>query len=248
MLKLADKSYLSHKPIPVRERLIFALDIHSEEDAKQLVETLGDSVVFYKLGLQFFMTGGYFRLVEWLIQKNKKVFIDLKFFDIQETVRLAVRQIKNIGASFATIHFGNDDVLRAAIEEKDNLKILVVTVLTSLSRSDIEDLGFNCDVEALVLSRARRALGLGCDGVISSGLEAPKLREQLGEQFLIVSPGIRPVDNKEDHKRTVDVEEAFFNGADYIVVGRPIRNAKEPRIIAEHIQGRIAKLFDSDKN
>lgn len=241
---MVNKSYLSHKPIPVRERLIFALDIHSEEDAKQLVETLGDSVVFYKLGLQIFMTGGYFRLVEWLIQKNKKVFIDLKFFDIQETVRLAVRQLKNIGASFATIHFGNDDVLRAVIEEKGNLKILVVTVLTSLSRSDIEDLGFNCDVETLVLSRARRALSLGCDGVISSGLEAPKLREQLGEQFLIVSPGIRPVDNKEDHKRTVDVEEAFLNGADYIVVGRPIRNAKEPRITAEHIQGRIAKLFE----
>jgi orotidine-5'-phosphate decarboxylase len=125
------------------------------------------------------------------------------------------------------------------------VKILAVTVLTSLDRGDLNDLGFSCDVEQLVLSRAKRALQLGCHGVISSGLEAPKLREHLGDNFLIVSPGIRPVENKpnDDQKRTVDVEQAFRNGADYIVVGRPIKNAADPKAQAEEIQATIASLF-----
>jgi len=120
---------------------------------------------------------------------------------------------------------------------------LAVTVLTSLDQQDLEDLGFQCDPKTLVLSRARRALEIGCDGVISSGLEAADLRDSLGERFLIITPGIRPVANVDDQKRTVDVEEAFLNGADYIVVGRPIRNAENPRLAAEDIQRRIAALF-----
>jgi len=125
------------------------------------------------------------------------------------------------------------------------VKILAVTVLTSLDRGDLNDLGFACDVEQLVLSRARRALQIGCDGVISSGLEAPKLRGHLGGNFLVVCPGIRPVENKpvDDQKRTVDVDQAFRNGADYIVVGRPIKNAPDPRAKAEEIQTTIAAIF-----
>lgn len=236
--------YLSNKPIPTRERLIFALDVPSASDAMTLVERLGDSVLFYKLGLELFMAGGYFELVEWLRERNKRVFVDLKFFDVPETVRSAVRQLKNRGATFATVH-GNDAILEAAAQEKDGLKILAVTVLTSLDRGDLNDLGFECDVEALVLSRARRALKLGCDGVISSGLEAPKLRAELGENFLVVTPGIRPVDNRpaDDQKRIVDVAQAFRNGADYIVVGRPIRAASDPKAAAERIQAEIAAVF-----
>jgi orotidine-5'-phosphate decarboxylase len=165
---------------------------------------------------------------------------------VPETVRSAVRQLTQHGATFTTVH-GNDSMLKAAADaarESDNsLKVLAVTVLTSLDQGDLRDLGFECDLKTLVLSRARRALALGCHGVISSGLEAPELREELGEQFLIITPGIRPVENVDDQKRTVDVEQAFLNGADYIVVGRPIRNAADPRAAAERIRQRIAALF-----
>lgn len=234
--------FLSKKPIPTKERLIFALDVPSNEQAQALVDTLGESVHFYKLGLELFMAGGYVDMVRSLVNQNKKVMVDLKFFDVPETVRSAVRQLTKFQATFATVH-GNEDILKAACEEKAALKILAVTVLTSLDQKDLDDLGFRCDVKTLVLSRARRALAVGCDGVISSGLEASALRETLGEQFLIVTPGIRPVANADDQKRTVDVEEAFRNGADYIVVGRPIRDAPDPRTAGEAIQSRITALF-----
>ncbi|HEX2237052.1 MAG TPA: orotidine-5'-phosphate decarboxylase [Gammaproteobacteria bacterium] len=237
-------SYLSQKSIPPAERLIHALDVESIEMAKEWVERLGDIVRFYKIGLELFMADGYFQLIDWLIKQDKKVFVDLKFFDVPETVRAAVRSLNSRGAFFATVH-GNDAMLKAATEAKGNTKILAVTVLTSLDQADIEDLGFQCDIEALVLSRARRALHIGCDGVISSGLEARALRENLGDQLLIVTPGIRPVKNTDDQKRVVDVEEAFRNGADYIVVGRPIRNATDPKAAADKLQGRIARLFGS---
>jgi orotidine-5'-phosphate decarboxylase len=243
-MAVIDKKYLSTKSIPVNERLILALDVPTVEEGKDLVSKLGDSVVFYKLGLQIFMAGGYYELIEWLIARGKKAFADLKFFDVPETVKSAVQQLKHRQVTFATVH-GNEDILRAAVEVKNGFKILAVTVLTSLDRRDLEDLGFQCSVEDLVLSRARRALEAGCDGVISSGLEAARLRSDLGENFLIVSPGIRPVDNKliDDQKRTVDIEQAFANGADYIVVGRPILKATDPRVEAESYQQRIAALF-----
>ncbi|MFQ5982711.1 MAG: orotidine-5'-phosphate decarboxylase [Woeseiaceae bacterium] len=235
---------MSGKPIPSNERLIFAMDVPSCEQAMALSEELGESVTFYKLGLELMMSGGYFELMKWMLERDKKVFADLKFFDIPATVGSAVRQLKDRGASFVTVH-GNQSIMEAAAENKgDDLKILAVTVLTSLDRGDLDDLGFDCDVEALVVSRARRALEAGCDGVISSGLEAPMLREHIGEKLLIVTPGIRPVENRpsEDQKRVVTVEEAFANGADYIVVGRPIRDAESPRGAAESIQQTIAAL------
>jgi len=203
---------------------------------------LGEAVSFYKLGLELFMAGGYFELMDRLVDEGKKVMVDLKFFDVPETVRLAVRQLAKHRPSFATVH-GNDAILAAAAGEKGPVRILAVTVLTSLDQGDLTDLGFQCDVEALVLSRARRALALGCDGVVSSGLEAERLRESLGDRFLIVTPGIRPVANVDDQKRTVDVEQAFRNGADYIVVGRPIRDAADPRAAAERLQDKIRALF-----
>ena len=242
---MADSS-LSQKPIPVRERLIFALDVPGIDEGKRRVEQLGDSVQFYKLGLQFLMSGDYFHMIDWLNSQGKKIFADIKFFDVPETVKLAVEQLRHRKVDFATVH-GNDGMLKAAAEVKGNLKILAVTVLTSLDRGDLNDLGFQCDPESLVLSRAKRAIALGCDGVISSGLEAARLRGELGPNFLIVSPGIRPVENKpaDDQKRTVDIEDAFRGGADYIVVGRPIKQAPDPRAKAEEMQQRIAALFAS---
>ena len=221
------------------------MDVPDCDQARSLAEELGDSVIFYKLGLELMMSGGYFELMEWLLQRDKKVFADLKFFDIPATVGSAVRQLKDRGASFVTVH-GNRSIMEAAAANKgDNMKVLGVTVLTSLDRGDLDDLGFDCDVEALVLSRARQALEAGCDGVISSGLEAPKLRKHLDSRLLVITPGIRPVENREteDQKRVVSVEQAFANGADYIVIGRPIRDADSPRAAALAIQQTIAEQF-----
>jgi len=244
----SNKNQMSTKNIPTKERLIFALDLPSIEEAKTLVRKLGDAVHFYKLGLELFMAGGYFELITWLVEENqKKVFVDLKFFDVPETVRSAVRQLRGKGIMFTSVH-ANDNSLQAAVAEKNGVKILAVTVLTSLDQNDIDDLGFKVNLNDLVLSRAKRALRLGCDGIISSGLEAPELRKELGEHFLIVTPGIRPLENKsvDDQKRTVNIEDAFKNGADYIVIGRPIKNAPDPRQAAVDIQNRIQKIFKSD--
>jgi orotidine-5'-phosphate decarboxylase len=229
-------------PIPRAERLIVALDVATPEAAKALVERLGDAARFYKVGLELFMAGGYFELLEWLVKRGDKVFVDLKFFDVPQTVRRAVANLRGRGASFATVH-GNQAMMEAAAQEKGEVKILAVTVLTSLDRGDLDDLGFSCDVERLVLSRARRALQAGCDGVISSGLEAKSLKAQYQDKLLVVVPGIRPVKNEDDQKRTVDVAQAFANGADYIVVGRPIRSAADPRAAAQAIQRTIAAIF-----
>jgi len=232
------------KRIPKEERLIAALDVADAEQAKSLVHRLGDSVRFYKVGLELFMAGGVFELIDWLASRGNKVFADLKFFDIPETVAAAVRGLRNRGVTFATVH-GNQAMLQAAGEAKGDVKILAVTLLTSLDQGDLDDLGFRCDVESLVLSRARRALEAGCDGVISSGMEAPVLKRELGDRVLVVTPGIRPVQNRpgDDQKRTVDVAQAFANGADYIVVGRPIRQAADPRAAAQAIQATIAGVF-----
>ncbi|MBT5218473.1 MAG: orotidine-5'-phosphate decarboxylase [Woeseia sp.] len=236
---------VNNKNIPVKDRLIFAMDVPDCDRARALADELGDSVTFYKIGLELMMSGGYFELLDWLLARDKKIFADLKFFDIPATVGSAVRQLKDRGASYVTVH-GNQSIMEAAAENKgDNLKVLAVTVLTSLDRGDLDDLGFECDVGALVLSRAKRALESGCDGVISSGLEAPKLREFIDNKLLVITPGIRPVDNKPtgDQKRVVSVEQAFTNGADQIVVGRPIRDADSPRAAAESIQSTIAAQF-----
>ena len=232
--------------MPVKDRLIFAMDVPDCDRARELADELGDAVTFYKIGLELMMSGGYFELLDWMLARDKKVFADLKFFDIPATVGSAVRQLKDRGAACVTVH-GNQSIMEAAAENKgEYLKVLAVTVLTSLDRGDLDDLGFDCDVEALVLSRAKRALETGCDGVISSGLEAPKLREFIDEKLLVITPGIRPVDNKPtgDQKRVVSVEQAFINGADHIVVGRPIRDAESPRAAAEAIQATIAAQFE----
>jgi orotidine-5'-phosphate decarboxylase len=230
--------------IPARERLIFAMDVPDTGAARQLAEQLGDSVVFYKLGLELFMSGGYFELLDWMVERGKKVFVDLKFFDVPATVAAAVRNLTGRGVTFATVH-GNQGIMEAAAAAKGDVRILAVTVLTSLDRGDLDDLGFACDVEKLVLSRARRALEAGCDGVVSSGLEAKMLREGVDEKLIVVTPGIRPVENRpaDDQKRVVNVQQAFANGADYIVVGRPIRDAADPRAAAEAIQATIASVF-----
>jgi orotidine-5'-phosphate decarboxylase len=229
------------KNIQARDRLIFALDVPNAAAARELVTRLDDSVTFYKIGLELFMSGEYFALLDWLRERDKQIFVDLKFFDIPATVAGAVKRLQNRGVTFATVH-GNQGIMEAAAAAKGDVKILAVTVLTSLDRGDLDDLGFQCDVQQLVLSRARRALEAGCDGVVSSGLEAQQLRADIDHRLLVVTPGIRPVDNRpsDDQNRVVTPTQAFGWGADYIVVGRPIRDAADPRAAALAIQAEIA--------
>ena len=235
---------MAAKSISPSERLIFALDLPDPVSARKMVKQLGDAVHFYKLGLELATSGGYFELVDWLAGQGKQIFVDLKFFDVPATVAAAVRNLNNRGVTFATVH-GNQSMMEAAGAAKGDVKILAVTALTSLDRGDLDDLGFDCDVRDLVLSRARRALEAGCDGVIASGLELAALRQTIDEQLLVITPGLRPVDNRaeDDQKRVVTVEQAFTDGADYIVIGRPIRNASDPRKAAQSIQATIAEAF-----
>jgi orotidine-5'-phosphate decarboxylase len=232
------------KDIANKDRLIFALDVPDADQARALVEQLGDSVTFYKLGLELCMSGGYFELLDWMVSQGKKIFVDLKFFDVPATVAAAVRNLQNRGVTYATIH-GNQSIMEAAAEAKGDVKILAVTALTSLDRGDLDDLGFDCDIGELVLSRARRSLQAGCDGVIASGLELEAMRAAVDHRLLVITPGIRPVENRpaDDQKRVVTVEEAFRKGADHIVVGRPIKNADDPKAAAEAIQQTIADVF-----
>jgi orotidine-5'-phosphate decarboxylase len=230
--------------IPREERLIVALDVPSAKEARALVERLGDSVRFYKVGLELFSAGGYFELIEWLAARGCRVFADLKLYDIPETVRRAVANLRSSGASFLTVH-GHRSVMEAAAAEKGDLKILAVTVLTSFDQRDLEEMGSTRTVEELVLARAKGAAESGCDGVIASGMEAGALKKTFGGRLLVVTPGIRPVADRpaDDQKRSVDAAQAFSSGADYIVVGRPIRQAPDPRAAALALQRTVSEAF-----
>lgn len=231
-------------PIPREERLIVALDVPTVDEARRLVERIGDGARFYKIGLELMTSGGYFELLDWLAKRGHRVFADLKFYDIPETVRRAVANLRDRGATFLTVH-GHRSVMEAAAKEKGALQVLAVTVLTSFDQRDLDEMGATVSVEQLVLARAKGAVESGCDGVISSGLEAPVIKQAFGSKLKVVTPGIRPVTNKpsDDQKRTVDVAQAFANGADYIVVGRPIRDAADPAAAARGIQSTIAGIF-----
>lgn len=228
------------------QRLIVALDLPDADAARRLVRQIGDAVVTYKVGMELCMAPGFFELISWLRENDKRIFVDLKFFDIPETVARAVSRLATHGVHFCTVH-GNQSMMEAAAHaKKGELRVLAVTALTSLDRGDLQDLGFTCDVAELVLSRARRALTAGCDGVVASGLELVRLRAEAPRDLIIVTPGIRPVDNdtfvgQDDQKRVMTPGQAIAAGADYLVVGRPIRDARDPRLAALSIQAQISE-------
>ncbi|MFN2365775.1 MAG: orotidine-5'-phosphate decarboxylase [Desulfurivibrionaceae bacterium] len=233
------------KDIDLRDRIILALDVENPAQARELVKKTEARLGFYKVGLQLFMAG-CFETVDWLVDRGHKVMLDLKFFDIPETVKQAVAQIRDRGVSLATIH-GNDAIIKAALEEKGDLKLLAVTVLTSFGEADLRAMGMTQSIEDLVLYRARRALELGCDGVVSSGLEAERIRGELGDRLLLVTPGIRPganvMDGSDDQTRIMTAGRALANGADHVVVGRPISRAPDPIAVIESMQADIAKAL-----
>jgi orotidine-5'-phosphate decarboxylase len=236
---------MTNPAIPLRDRIILALDVPTEAEARDIVLRTESHLGFYKVGLQLFMAG-WFGMVDWLVDRGHRVMLDLKFFDIPETVRLAVAQIRQRGVSLATVH-GNDAILRAAIAEKGDLRLLAVTVLTSFGEEDLRAMGMTQSIEELVAFRARRALELGCDGVVSSGLEAERIRDELGNKLLIVTPGIRPGKNDvdDDQTRIMTPGRALTAGADHLVVGRPIIGADDPIGVIEEMQSEISLALES---
>ena len=235
---------LSVKPIAPRDRLIFALDVPTIEDARAWIARLGDAVTFYKVGLEFCMSGNYFELLAELRAMGKKVFADLKFSDVPATVRGAVANLARHGATCCTLH-GTSGVYRTVVPVRGEMKLLAVTVLTSVDEAEAREMGWSGTVEELVSRRARAAIDAGIDGLICSGQEAARLRRELGPGPLIITPGIRAAREDDDQKRTMTLRDAFLAGADHIVVGRPIRNAADPRAAAEAMQAEIAELFES---
>jgi orotidine-5'-phosphate decarboxylase len=235
---------LSTKSITPSDRLIFALDVPTLEEGRAWVERLGDAVTFYKVGLEFCMGGKYFELLEELKDRGKKVFADLKFYDVPATVRGAVANLAKHGVECCTLH-GVRSIYSYAVPVRGKMKLLAVTVLTSLDASDLAELGWTGTAEDLVSLRARAAVESGIDGLICSGQEAARLRRELGHGPLIITPGIRAANERggDDQKRTMTLAEAFRAGADHIVVGRPIRQAADPRAAAEAMQSEIAGLF-----
>ena len=233
------------KMIPLRERIIIALDVDHPDKAQEIVKTCESHAGFYKVGLQLFMAD-WFNTVDWILDRGHQVMLDLKFFDIPETVKLAVEQVNNRGVSLATIH-GNDPIIRAAVSARGDMKLLAVTVLTSFGEEDMRAMGMTGSIADLVYHRARTALDLGCDGVVSSGLEASRLRSELGDKLLIVTPGIRPGANvselSDDQKRIMTAGLAVKGGADHLVVGRPITRAADPVKVIEHMQMDIERAL-----
>lgn len=229
-----------------KDRLIVALDFDSCEKMKALVAELEGLVSFFKVGIELQLSEGM-SPVNYLVSKGKKVFLDLKYFDVPETVERAVRRAASKGVAFLTVH-GNRRNIEAAVRGrgKADLKLLSVTVLTSLDADDIQDMGYQCSVEKLVLHRAQKAAEAGCDGVIASGQEAAQIRRLLRDRLLIVTPGIRPQGSpSQDQKRVVTPREALLGGADYLVVGRSITSDPHPGEAAQRVVAEMQEAFSS---
>jgi orotidine-5'-phosphate decarboxylase len=232
-----------------RKKLIVALDFSTLDEAMMMVDTLGDEVVFYKIGLGLQLAGGD-QFARKLKSMNKKVFLDYKYYDIEETVRNAVARATEIGVDFLTVH-GVSGILKGAVEGrgKSSMKILCVTVLTSMDAEDIQEMGFppSMTVEELVIHRAQKAMTLGVDGVIASALEAHRIKEVTRGRIMIVTPGIRPEGTShDDQKRTATPYAALKAGADYLVIGRPITGNANPREAAREIIGQMADALRED--
>jgi orotidine-5'-phosphate decarboxylase len=228
-------------PTP-RERLIVALDVPSVEAAEAIVDKLGDTVAFYKIGYQLAYAGGL-PLARDLARAGKQVFLDMKLHDIANTVARGVESIAGLGATFLTIH-AYPQTMRAAVGAKAGsaLKLLAVTVLTSYDDGDLNEAGYALGVDELVADRAKRARDLGVDGIVCSAAEAAALRLMVGNQMVLVTPGIRPAgSDADDQKRVVTPADAVAAGADYLVIGRPITAAPDPRAVADAIIADIAK-------
>lgn len=227
-----------------KDRLILALDTPDFASAKKTIETLESEINFFKIGLELMMSGDYFKIIELLKSKNKKIFADLKLYDIPATVGNAIKNLAKYEVDLITIHTANYDIMREAVQNKGKSQIIGVTVLTSLEKSDLDEMGFdkNLSLENLVLKKADLALKSGLDGVVASALEARNLRQKLGNNFLIVTPGIRLEETNDDQKRVADVKTALMFGASHLVVGRPITKSENPLSCAKKFNQQISNF------
>lgn len=232
------------KDIPSQERIIFALDFATATEAQKWIDLLTGQVRFFKVGLQLFLAAGW-PIIDYILNKGNQVMLDLKFFDIPQTVHSAVKQLNGRGITFATIH-GNRDIVEAAVAAQDDIKLLAVTVLTSMAENDLQETGAAISVTELVLKRAQQAVELGCSGVVASAHEASLLRKRMGEGFFLVTPGIRllgirhrETGGKDDQRRIATPFYAISKGADYLVIGRPISTSFDPLNTVKAIQKEI---------
>lgn len=231
--------------IDARDRLIVALDVPSAAEAEALVDRMGEQVRFVKVGLELYTVAGP-DIVKKLVDRGKRVFLDLKFLDIEETVRRATARVAAMGATFLTIH-ANRKALVAAVQGRgqSELKLLAVTVLTNFDGDDLREMGIQRSVRDLVTARAALAAEVGCDGVVASGEEPEAIRAKVGPDFLIVTPGVRPAGNStDDHARPTTPTQTIAAGADYLVIGRPIRDAQDPPVATAAILKEMQAAFD----
>lgn len=228
--------------------IIIALDVADISSAKKLVNEIGDEGSFYKIGLELMMSGSYFELISWLKSQNKKVFADLKLYDISETVGRSVANLAKHEVDLLTIHTASRSIMEQAAQNKGKMNVVGVTVLTNLDQNDLLEMGFDRQIslEDLVIKKAGLALDCGLDGVVASALEAKKLRQNFGNNFSIITPGIRleAVAN-DDQKRVADVNGAIKNGASHLVVGRPITRDSNPRNAAKKFNEALANSRSS---
>ncbi|WP_455245298.1 orotidine-5'-phosphate decarboxylase [Petrachloros mirabilis] len=232
--------------INARDRLILALDVPSAAEADKLLVQVEDQIAFVKVGLELYTAAGP-EIVQRLLNKRKRVFLDLKFLDIEETVRRATERVAAMGVEFLTVH-ANRKALTAAVKGRGTspLKLLAVTVLTNFDSSDLRDMGIQRSVQELVMARALLAAEVGCDGVVASGEEPGVLRPKIGPRFVIVTPGVRPAGRDvDDHARATTPTQTIAAGADYLVVGRPIRSAQDPAAAAAAILAEMQTAFDA---
>ena len=229
------------------DRLIVALDLPSVADARKMVQDLEGVVDFFKIGLALQLASGVEEFIRSLIAEKKRVFLDYKYYDVPETLRKAISRASELGVSFLTIH-GSSSLMRAAAGAKGNrgLKLFCVTVLTAMDGDDIAEMGYtHHTVEQLVLFRARKALEAGCDGVIASGLEVKQIKEMSQGGLLVVTPGIRDEESPaDDQKRRTTARSAILSGADYLVIGRPITDAANPRAESQRLIAGMQTAFD----
>jgi orotidine-5'-phosphate decarboxylase len=237
---------MSSSAIAPKDRLIVALDVPGVEPARAMIKRLGDSVTFYKIGYQLSYAGGL-SLVQPLTAAGKKVFVDLKLHDIGNTVAKGVESLASLGATFLTVH-AYPQTMQAAVQARGEKgpKILAVTVLTSYSEADLQEAGYRDTIADLVANRARQAQALGVDGLVCSPEEVAHLRAIVGRGMSLVTPGIRPSGSASgDQKRIMTPSRAISEGADYLVVGRPVMEAADPKAAAEAIQEEIAQALGS---
>ncbi len=239
---------MDRQSISLDERIIFALDVPGQESAKDLVKRLEGEIRFFKVGLQLFLAAG-FPLVEWIEERGHRVMLDLKFYDIPRTVELACEQLNGKNITFATVH-GHRSILEAAVKGARDYSVLAVTVLTSLGKDELREMDSPLSMEELVSKRAEFARAAGCQGVVCSALEARAVRRVIGDDMFIVTPGIRPsglFGADDDQKRIQTPYKAIKDGADFLVMGRPISMSKRPEETVNSVRKEVARALSEKK-